>query len=60
MHACNPTPATGQVQCADPTDVNRNGKVDPPVKNGIETEGTSFSSRDPGVSRGTIALEVPR
>ncbi len=57
MHACNPTPGTGQVQCADPTDVNRNGKVDN-VPGALELEGTSFSSRDPGVSRGTIALEV--
>lgn len=52
MHACNPKHAEGQVQCADAGDVNRNGEVDGSL------EGNDASERDPGVSRGTIGLEV--
>jgi hypothetical protein len=58
MHACNSKPAAGQVQCADPSDVNRNGRggdVDPIT--GLMLEGTSASARKPGVSRGTTGLE---
>jgi hypothetical protein len=57
MHACNPKPGTGQVQCADPSDVNRNATVDN-VSGQTELEGTSVNERTPGVSRGTVALEV--
>jgi hypothetical protein len=51
MHACNPK---ATVQCADPSDVNRNGKSDGPF------EGTFDAGKDrgPGVTRGTMALEV--
>lgn len=52
MHACNPNPAAGQVECADPGDVNRNGKKD----NDLESEGAN-DSRDPGITRGTVGLE---
>ena len=51
MHACNTTPKAGQVQCADPSDVNRNGKSD------NSYEGSSVAERSPGISRGTIGLE---
>ncbi len=60
MHACNANPKAGQVECADPSDVNRNGtsgelydaSIDAPL------EGSRFSgSRKAGVSRGTTALE---
>ncbi len=51
MHACNTSPAAGQVECADPADINRNGVSD----GGLE--GTDVAERDPGVTRGTVALE---
>ncbi len=50
MHACNPSPKSGQVQCADPSDVNRNGQND------NDFEGVDVGERDPGVTRGTIGL----
>ncbi|WP_437740737.1 hypothetical protein WMF39_34445 [Sorangium sp. So ce1504] len=52
MHACTESPKSGQVKCADPTDVNRNNSSD------SELEGQRVAQRDPGVSRGTIGLEV--
>jgi hypothetical protein len=58
MHACNENPGavrggTGtQVKCAAVSDVNRNGQRD------NDFEGEGLSARDPGVSRGTIGLEV--
>lgn len=52
MHACTEAPRAGQVKCADPTDINRNGTSDLPF------EGGRVSEREPGVSRGTIGLEV--
>ena len=60
MHACTATPAIGQVDCAYPSDVNRNGRagdvVDPTVGS---LEGQfSTASRSPGVGRGTNGLEV--
>ena len=54
MHACNPK---SPVQCADPSDVNRNGTSDN-AAGALELEGTSVAPRKPGVSRGTAALEV--
>ncbi len=54
MHACNPK---AKVQCADPSDVNRNAAVDN-VSGQIEVEGNSVAERTPGVNRGTVALEV--
>ncbi len=60
MHACNANPKPGQVECADPSDINRNGVsgeyIDPTID--APLEGSSFSGgRKPGVSRGTTALE---
>lgn len=53
MHACNPGASKGQVQCADPSDINRNGVA------GEEDEGNfDTASRSPGVTRGTIGIEV--
>lgn len=52
MHACTETPKSGQVKCADPTDINRSGQTDAPF------EGERMAQREPGVSRGTIGLEV--
>jgi len=60
MHACNASPATGQVNCADPGDVDRNGQTTPRVTDptGIGLEGDALSSRKAGVSRGTTGLEI--
>lgn len=52
MHACNANPAKGEVKCADPSDIDRNGK-----KN-LEFEGADPKERSAGVTRGTIGLEV--
>ncbi|MRG96988.1 hypothetical protein [Polyangium spumosum] len=52
MHACNTQPATGQLQCAHPSDIDRDG-----VRDG-DLEGFDVGERDPGVTRGTIGLEV--
>src|SRR5690606_6711289 len=51
MHACNENPAAGQVKCADPGDIDRDGTPD----GGLE--GNFSGSREPGVSRGVTALE---
>jgi hypothetical protein len=70
MHACGPggqglnQKGTTQVQvdCADPSDINRDGIAgNGPVTddNGKSLEGTSFNgARKPGVSRGTTAIEI--
>ena len=52
MQACNPGAPQGQVVCADPADINRNGESDG------EFEGTDLSGRQAGVTRGTIGLEA--
>jgi hypothetical protein len=52
MHACNTKPKSGEVSCANPADINRNGKAD------VEFEGTDVKERSPGVTRGTIGLEL--
>jgi len=60
MHACNANPPPGQMRCAYPSDVNRNGKVDTPEPLTQADEG-SFSAgqnRSPGVTRGTTGLEL--
>ena len=71
MHACNKSPATlntnsglqagaSQVQCANASDVNRNGTSgDYPVDNVDQNslEGVFHGGRKPGVSRGVTALE---
>src|SRR5882724_8880240 len=70
MHACNKSPAQlnansglqgqSQVQCANPSDVNRNGASgDYPTTNVDQNslEGSFHGGRKPGVSRGVTALE---
>jgi len=63
MHACNPNgsglnQASGQVQCAYPSDLNRNGKSgEYPNLDAGPLEGNFNGSRSPGVSRGTTAIE---
>lgn len=52
MHACNENPAPGQVKCAYPSDVNRNGESDG------DGEGSFSGDREPGVSRGVTGLEI--
>lgn len=64
MHACNTNPASGQLQCADPSDILRNGNdksVAPVTVNGqpVPLEGNfGPTDRGPGVTRGTMAIEV--
>lgn len=64
MHACNKDAPTGQVQCADPGDVNRNGQYDHDTPTSMDSTGTinlespPGSARKAGVSRGTTGLEV--
>jgi hypothetical protein len=59
MHACNANPAPNTVQCAHPSDINRNGAPD-----GVETrtqadEGVfGRGTRPAGVTRGTTGLEL--
>jgi hypothetical protein len=58
MHACNPNPtpnnqSNDQVECADPGDRNRNGQRDDDNDSADAGE-----TRDPGVTRGTVALEL--
>lgn len=69
MHACS-NRSTGlnlagsQVQCADPSDINRNGvggeTSGVPVNEGTNAslEGNFSGGRKPGVARGTTAIEV--
>ncbi len=65
MHACNNNPAAGQVKCAYPADVNRNGIAGDTTYtandiNGSQTyqlEGNKAGERKPGVSRGTTGIE---
>jgi len=63
MHACNPNggglnQASGQVQCAYPSDLNRNGQSgEYPNMDAGPLEGNFSGSRSPGVSRGTTAVE---
>ncbi len=63
MHACNDSPEGGQVRCAYPSDINRNGQVDNLGSSfgslAGEPEGSSpAGGQKPGVSRGTNGLEV--
>jgi hypothetical protein len=54
MHACNDTPAAGKERCAFPQDIDQNGS--PNTETNLE--GTFSGGREPGVSRGTIGLEL--
>jgi hypothetical protein len=57
MHACNANPAAGQLQCADPSDIKRDGKQD--VGQPGQFEGTyTGQDRGPGITRGTTGLEA--
>jgi hypothetical protein len=60
MHACNNNPPAGQVKCADPGDINRNGKADLRTGPGGTPVGDaqSVAERTPGVTRGTITIDV--
>jgi hypothetical protein len=68
MHACGTTSGLNQggpqVECADPSDINRNGRGGEtdglPVNEltGATLEGSFSGKRQPGVSRGTTAIEV--
>lgn len=58
MHACTENPISGQLKCANPADINRNGATDVKDASGNDLEGNGLSERDPGVSRGTIGLEI--
>ncbi len=64
MHACAPNgdglnQASGQVQCAYPSDLNRNGKSgEYSSSDAGPLEGQFNGSRSPGVSRGTTAIEA--
>ena len=64
MHACNAgsnglNQASGQVQCAYPSDINRNGKSSEyPNADAGPLEGRFNGTRSPGVSRGTTAFEA--
>lgn len=59
MHACNPSPNAGQVDCAFPSDIDRNGSAGSVVDaSGQSLEGDFSGAREPGVSRGTTGLEI--
>ena len=69
MHACSENPESGQVECAHPSDINRDGVADETDdatdadddlfdEEGRPLEGTFSGSRDAGVSRGVTALEL--
>ena len=64
MHACNANggglnQASGQVQCANSSDINRNGvSGEYPNADAGPLEGRFSGSRTPGVSRGTTGVEV--
>src|SRR5262249_46314637 len=60
MHAGNPDPAPGEVKCADPSDVDRNGRTGTTHfrDGGAVIEGEGIDERDPGITRGTVALEL--
>ncbi len=64
MHACNASSnglnqASGQVQCAYSSDINRNGTSgEYPNADAGPLEGRFNGSRQPGVSRGTTAFEA--
>jgi hypothetical protein len=57
MHACTANPAPGQVECADPSDVNRNGRTDS-NPGGTQLEGNDVGELSPGITRGQVGLEV--
>jgi len=66
MHACNASPeplnqvdGTSQVDCANPSDYNRNGEDGDAVgADGVPLEGVFSSNPGAGVSRGVTGLQV--
>jgi hypothetical protein len=67
MQACNARPSGGQVDCAHPGDLNRNGRFDAgvvspdPSLTGDEAQLESIQSddeRSAGVTRGVVGLEI--
>ena len=66
MHACNDHPKDGEVKCASPGDVDRNGRQDDTALNATLPAANRTSlpleggggTRSPGVSRGTTGLEL--
>lgn len=58
MHACTESPASGQVKCAYPADIDRNGRSGGATVDGFGSlEGHGFQGeRKPGISRGTTTL----
>ncbi|MFO0611037.1 MAG: hypothetical protein U0414_00515 [Polyangiaceae bacterium] len=54
IHACNGAPLVGQVRCADPADVNRNGASDVGEPSGLEELGTGTSSGALGIDVRTV------
>ena len=63
MHACNADPQplnqpNGQINCARPSDINRDGAGDGVLREGFQLEGTFDGGRKPGVSRGVTGLEL--
>lgn len=62
MHACNNNPKAGEVQCAAPGDVDRNGQQNDSLlklaaPSNYPIEGTA-TPRQAGVSRGTTGFEL--
>lgn len=59
MHACNSSRSrlANEVECADPSDMDRNGVRNSSATGPAELEGQNPASRKPGVSRGTTGLE---
>jgi len=57
MHACNANPANGELECAHPGDINRNGEIDADAS-GNSLESSDISERGAGVTRGTVGLEL--
>ncbi|MEM6788803.1 MAG: hypothetical protein AAF715_14880 [Myxococcota bacterium] len=61
MHACNANPAQGQVACAHPGDIDRNGQFDADAVSsatGDPLESQAIDTRGAGVTRGTASLEL--
>lgn len=61
LHACNANPDSGRLSCADPGDINQNGRFDADLRDSLGTiplESSMIRSRKAGVGRGTTGLEI--
>jgi hypothetical protein len=60
MHPCTTNPGPGEVECADSSDVNRNGRTDRDLvgADNVQLEGNDIDERSPGITRGTVGLEL--